>query len=124
MDISSQSAAELGRGIAAGEIDPVALTDAYLERMAIHPDADRIYSAVTAERARAEALAARERAKAGLRLSPLDGVPVSWKDLFDSAGTATESGSALLEGRVPDADAQVLANATALWGLSVWGKPI
>ena len=114
MDISSQSAAELGRGIAAGEIDPVDLTEAYLDRMANHPNAARIYSAVTAERARAEALAARDRAKSGLRLSLLDGVPVSWKDLFDSAGTATESGSALLEGRVPDHDAQVLVNATAL----------
>ena len=109
-----QSAAELGRGIAAGEIDPVDLTEAYLNRCADHPDADRIYSAVTVKRARAEALAARERAVAGLRLSPLDGVPISWKDLFDSAGTATEAGSALCEGRVPDRDAQVLSNATAL----------
>jgi hypothetical protein len=29
-------------------------------------------------------------------LGPLDGVPISWKDLFDTAGVATEAGSALL----------------------------
>ncbi|MFN6978854.1 MAG: amidase, partial [Gemmobacter sp.] len=49
---------------------------------------------------------------AGLRRGPLDGVPVSWKDLFDTAGIATEAGSALLRGRVPARDAAVLAEAT------------
>jgi aspartyl-tRNA(Asn)/glutamyl-tRNA(Gln) amidotransferase subunit A len=39
-------------------------------------------------------------------------VPLSWKDLFDTAGTATEAGTALLRGRVPDADAIVLQSAT------------
>lgn len=109
-----KSAGELGRGIEAGEIDPVALTETYLEAIDGHEHRDRIYSAVTHDRARAEAAAAAQRAKLGLRRGPLDGVPVSWKDLFDSAGTATEAGSALLKGRVPDRDARVLATATSL----------
>ena len=116
-----QSAAELGRGIGSGAIDPVALTRTYLEAIDAHPFRDRIYARVTADRAMAEAGAAAERAKAGLRLSPLDGVPISWKDLFDSAGVATEAGSALLKGRVPSSDAWVLRNATAL-GLVCLGK--
>ncbi len=116
-----QSATELGRGIGEGAIDPVALTRTYLEAIDAHPFRDRIYSAVTHDRAMAEAEAAATRAKAGFRLSPMDGVPISWKDLFDSAGTATEAGSALLKGRVPDADAWVLRNATAL-GLVCLGK--
>lgn len=115
------SAAALGRGIGSGEIDPVALTRTYLDAIDVHPDSDRIYSAVTADRAMAEAEAAAARARLGLRRSPLDGVPVSWKDLFDSAGTATEAGTALLKGRVPDTDATVLRNATAL-GLVCLGK--
>ncbi|MEC7299446.1 MAG: amidase family protein, partial [Pseudomonadota bacterium] len=61
------------------------------------------------------------RARAGTRKSPLDGVPVSWKDLFDTAGIATEAGSALLEGRVPDRDAHVLEVASA-HGLVCLGK--
>ncbi len=115
------SAGDLGRGIGAGEIDPLALAQAYLEAIDAHPAHDRIYSVVTAERALAEAGAAGARAKAGQRLGPLDGVPVSWKDLYDSAGVATEAGSALLKGRVPDRDARVLQAATQA-GLVCLGK--
>lgn len=114
-------AADLGRGIETGEIDPVALTERYLREMETHPLTGRIYARTTPERAMAEATEAARRATLGLRRSPLDGVPISWKDLFDSAGTATEAGSALLEGRVPDADARVLRNATAA-GLVCLGK--
>ncbi|WP_422048207.1 amidase [Shimia sp.] len=113
--------ADLGRGIEAGAIDPVALTETYLTAIEGHTLRDRIYSAITRERALAEAAAASERARLGLRLSPLDGVPISWKDLFDSAGVVTEAGSALLKGRVPQEDAEVLANATAM-GLICLGK--
>lgn len=117
----AMSASALGRGIEAGQIDPVALTETYLDAIAAHPFADRIYVRLTPDRARAEAHAASNRAKAGKRLSPLDGVPISWKDLFDTAGIVTEAGSMLLEGRVPDVDADVLAKATAL-GLVCLGK--
>lgn len=107
------SAAVLGRGIGAGEIDPVALTQTYLEAIDAHPLTPRIYARVTHDRALAEAEAAQARARSGHRLGPLDGVPVSWKDLFDTAGIVTEAGSALLEGRMPQEDAVVLKAATA-----------
>ncbi len=116
-----QSASELGRGIGKGEIDPTRLTEVYLDAINLHPLRDRIYSAVTAERARAEASAAAERAQTGNRLGLLDGVPISWKDLFDSAGTSTEAGSAYLKGRVPSHDARVLENATKA-GMVCLGK--
>ncbi len=115
------SAAELGRGIDAGQIDPVALTDCFLDAAQSHEFAPRIYARMTAERARQEAQAAAARARAGQRQGPLDGVPISWKDLFDTAGTATESGSALLAGRVPSRDAEVLRRAGAA-GLVCLGK--
>lgn len=116
-----QSASDLGRGIGDGEIDPVALARTYLETIDSHPFRDRIFTMVTHDRAMAEAEAAAERAKSGFRLSPLDGVPISWKDLFDTAGLPTEAGSALLKGRTPDRDAWVLRNATAM-GLVCIGK--
>ncbi|WP_436398489.1 amidase [Roseobacter sp. S98] len=115
------SATALGRGIGAGEIDPVALTKTYLAAIDGHPLRDRIYARITADRALAEAGAAAERARLGQRRSLLDGVPISWKDLFDTAGTATEAGSKLLSGRVPSRDALVLENATAA-GLVCLGK--
>ncbi len=117
----NRSAAEQGRAIEAGRIDPVELTQAFLDAIAAHPDAMRIYARTTPQRALAEARAARQRARQGLRHGPLDGVPVSWKDLFDTAGIATEAGSALLHGRVPERDARVLRHATAA-GLVCLGK--
>jgi aspartyl-tRNA(Asn)/glutamyl-tRNA(Gln) amidotransferase subunit A len=115
------TAADLGRGIGSGQIDPLRLCQTYLDAIQAHPLRDRIYARVTADRALAEAQAASDRAKSGFRLSALDGVPVSWKDLFDTAGIATEAGSTLLKDRVPDRDAEVLANATAA-GLVCLGK--
>jgi len=120
-DWLSMTAADLGRGIDTGAIDPVTLTQTYLDAIQAHPHTDKIYSAVTADRALSEAEAAKERADAKLRLGPLDGVPISWKDLFDSAGTATEAGSTLLKGRVPMRDATVLRTAT-MAGLVCLGK--
>lgn len=117
----TQSAADLGRGIGAGKIDPVALTEAFLGAIETHSSANRIYARTTPTRAINEALAARARAATGNRLGLLDGVPVSWKDLFDTAGTATEAGSALLQGRVPRRDARVLRHASAA-GLVCLGK--
>ncbi|AZV79848.1 amidase [Parasedimentitalea marina] len=113
-DWLKMSAADLGRGIESGDIDPLQLTQTYLDAIDAHPLRDRIYARVTHERALAEATAAAERARAGQRRSLLDGVPISWKDLFDTADIGTESGSDLLLGRVPDRDALVLSNATAM----------
>ena len=117
----TMTAADLGRGIGDGAIDPLDLARTYLDAIVKHPLSDRIYARVTEDRALAEAAAASGRARAGHRRSPLDGVPISWKDLFDTAGIATEAGSALLEGRTPDRDAVVLQNATAA-GLVCLGK--
>ena len=115
------TAADLGRGIDAGDIDPIDLCEAYLGAIATHEYRDQIYARLTKDRARAEAAAASVRAKSGVRRGLLDGVPISWKDLYDTAGTVTEAGSMLLEGRVPDTDAVVLANATRA-GLVCLGK--
>ncbi|NNE79857.1 MAG: amidase [Silicimonas sp.] len=115
------SATDLGRRIGTGAIDPVALTEAYLDAIANSPLAPRIYVHVTAERARREAAAAADRARAGSRLSALDGVPISWKDLYHTAGVESTSGSAMLAGRIPKRDAKVVQNAGKA-GLVCLGK--
>jgi len=117
----TEGAVALGDGIETGRIDPVSLTETFLAAIEAHPHAARIYARVTADRARDEARAASARARAGMRHGRLDGVPLSWKDLFDSAGTATENGSALLAGRVPTRDARLLEVATRA-GLVCLGK--
>lgn len=115
------TAAALGRGIGAGEIDPRALAEAHLDAIAAHAEAERVYARVTPARARAEAAAAAERARLGVRRGPLDGVPISLKDLFDTAGVETEAGSRLLAGRTPDRDAPCVARLTAA-GMVCLGK--
>jgi aspartyl-tRNA(Asn)/glutamyl-tRNA(Gln) amidotransferase subunit A len=118
---ANMTAAELGRAIGEGRINPVELAEACLDAIERHPLAARIYARTTPDRARPEAMAAAERARSGFRRGPLDGVPISWKDLFDTAGIATEAGSALLKGRVPTHDAAVLQTATHA-GLVCLGK--
>lgn len=115
------SACDLGRGIAAGAIDPVDLCAAFLDAAGAHPARDRIFTMLTSGRAQGEALAARARAKDGVRHGVLDGVPISWKDLYDTSGYATEAGTKLLAGRVPERDAEVLAEASRA-GLVCLGK--
>jgi len=116
-----RTAADLGREIEAGRINPVELAEFFLDAIDAHPLSPRIYARTTALRARGEAMGAASRAKLGLRRGPLDGVPVSWKDLFDTADVATEAGSALLRNRIPVADAEVLRVATGQ-GLVCLGK--
>jgi aspartyl-tRNA(Asn)/glutamyl-tRNA(Gln) amidotransferase subunit A len=119
--MDKRTAGELGRAIGAGKVHPVELVEAQLAAINAHPLAPRIYARLTPDRARAEAMAAAGRARAGLRKGLLDGVPLSWKDLFDTGGTATEAGSALLKHRIPPADAEVVARAM-LAGLVCLGK--
>ncbi len=118
---SKMTALELGRAIAAGRLDPVALAEALLEQIP-REDADgRIFVRLLRDRTLDEAHAARARAWAGLSRSPLDGVPVAWKDNVETAGAITAAGSALLRNHVPARDAGVLARATRA-GLVFLGK--
>ncbi|QYK41605.1 MAG: amidase [Paracoccaceae bacterium] len=107
------TAGDLGRAIGAGRINAMELTEAFLDAIAAHPEGGRIYARMTPRRARSMAMAAADRAKAGRRIGPLDGVPLSWKDNIDAAGAYCEAGSALLKGRIPEQDATILHTATA-----------
>jgi aspartyl-tRNA(Asn)/glutamyl-tRNA(Gln) amidotransferase subunit A len=115
------TALALGAGIGDGTIDPVALTDYFLDRIERLDAEHKVYILPTPARARAEAKAAQQRQQDGRRLGPLDGVPMSWKDLFDTAGVATTFGSALFRDRLPAKDAGVLRRATRA-GMVCLGK--
>ncbi len=107
-----KTASQIGRDIAAGKTDPVELLDEVIEKINQHASCNDIFARVTKDRAGTEAQNSRNRQKAGDLQGPFDGVPVSWKDLFDTAGIPTESGSKLLAGRTPQADCEAIANAT------------
>jgi len=112
LGILNVTAAELGWAIDAGKVDPIEVTKAFLSQIESSPHSDDIYVRVTAKRALEEAHEASKRAKSGMRKGPFDGVPVSWKDLFDTANIETESGTQLLKGRKPAQDCQVIRRAT------------
>jgi aspartyl-tRNA(Asn)/glutamyl-tRNA(Gln) amidotransferase subunit A len=120
-ELLKETASELGRMIEAGTVSPTEATETYLTAIEEHPLSARIYARTTRERALSEAKAATDRAVEGARNGPLDGVPISWKDLFDTAGSGTEAGSAFLKDRVPNEDAEVVKNATHA-GLVCLGK--
>ncbi len=119
--LSRASAAGVGRLLAGGALDPVEVTEFFLGR--IDEAAKRnVFLCVTGERARREAEASRARYREGRALGPLDGVPVSWKDLFDVAGSPTTAGSALFRDSTPaKRDAPVVANLAAA-GMVSLGK--
>lgn len=119
-NLARLSAAAMGRAFAAGQASPVALADYLLERIA--QQTSPIFLAVTAERARSEARAAEARLRAGTPLSPLDGVPIAWKDLIDMQGERTTAGSQTRRDSAPArADATIVANAAAA-GMVSLGK--
>ncbi len=108
-----KSAADQGRALATGTIDARTLAEAYLDRIDAHPDGSRIYTRTTPGRAREDADAAAKRLTEGRPAGPLDGVPISWKDLYDVAGYGCEGGTKLLAGRIAEEDAAVVARGTA-----------
>ena len=105
------TATEIGNRISAGKICPVEITEAYLDKIDSYPHSDSIFTEVMNESALTEACESRIRAKNNNRLSVLDGVCISWKDLCDTSGIATEAGSALLKNRIPSTNAVIIENA-------------
>jgi aspartyl-tRNA(Asn)/glutamyl-tRNA(Gln) amidotransferase subunit A len=90
------------------EVSPVELTRACLDRIEKRNPTLNAFITVTAESALAEARAAEIEIGHGEWRGPLHGIPVALKDLIDTAGTRTTSGSELHEHRVPTEDAEVV----------------
>jgi aspartyl-tRNA(Asn)/glutamyl-tRNA(Gln) amidotransferase subunit A len=99
--------------MARGELSPVALTEAYLDRIERYDTTVRAYLHVRAEQALADARQAEADLRSGHRLGPLQGIPFGLKDNIDVAGVPTTAASRVLAGRIPAAHAPV---ATALLG--------
>ena len=115
------SAAELGHAFEINQSDPVEVVEAFFDSIQESKLKNRIYVTLTKARAVSEAEDSRKRQRQNLRLGPLDGVPVSWKDLFDVAGYETNAGSNLLKGRASKNDCSALKNAS-MNGLVTLGK--
>ncbi|HEX7000703.1 MAG TPA: amidase family protein [Trueperaceae bacterium] len=114
-DMTRLGVSGLGDAYRAGDLDPVEVTRAMLERAEEHPHGRLVYRKLTEERALAQAERASRMFASGVDCGPLQGVPVAVKDLVDMEGEVSAAGSrALLGLRAPAAeDAPVLARLDA-----------
>lgn len=93
---------ELQQALSSGETSSLALTQAALARIEDpHGEGARAFTKVYREQALAAAQASDTLRSAGLSRSPIDGLPISIKDLFDVAGEVTLAGSVVLEDALP-----------------------
>ena len=104
-----------------GETTPSRVTDEYLARIAKLDDKVGAYLTVTADHARAAARASDERYRQGRPIGPLDGAPITLKDVFCTKGIRTTCASKILEQFVPPYDATV-AERLAKAGAILLGK--
>jgi len=93
---------QLAADLAAGRTSAQALTEAALARAQdAAGEGPRVFTRLSAERALAIARASDLLRAAGMVRSPLEGIPVSIKDLFDVAGEVTTAGSKVLQDAAP-----------------------
>lgn len=106
--------AELAASLNAGRTTSVALTEQALERIDGHrTSGGTAFLEVDAKGALAAAAAADQARAAGYVASPLAGLPISVKDLFDVRGQVTRAGSRALDGTAAAADAPAVARLRA-----------
>jgi aspartyl-tRNA(Asn)/glutamyl-tRNA(Gln) amidotransferase subunit A len=91
------------------KLSPVELVDASLARIDRLDGAIKAWAAIDRTRARSAAAELDREAREGRFRGPLHGMPVGIKDIFYTAGLATEAGSKALAGFVPDFDAEAVA---------------
>src|SRR5690348_12562422 len=120
-EITTWSATEIARRVAAGDASAAEVVEAHVGRIEA---VNRRLNAVVANRfaeARAEARTADEGRRRGEPLGPLHGVPVTVKDMFDVAGLPTTLGLPRWAGRVTVEDAAAVARLRRA-GAIVLGK--
>jgi aspartyl-tRNA(Asn)/glutamyl-tRNA(Gln) amidotransferase subunit A len=112
------SLAQLSADLATGRTTSRALTEGCLAAIADPKgEGGRAFVHVDPDRALSAADASDRRRREGRALSPLDGLVISIKDLFDVEGQTTRAGSVLLTGDAParrDADAVARLRAAGM----------
>lgn len=100
---------EAGRALRNGSISCDELTRDALERIARLNASLNAFITVTREAARARAQALDQELANGIDRGPLHGIPIAHKDCFSTKGVRTTGGSKILADRVPDHDAEIVA---------------
>lgn len=99
------------------------LTEEALQRAsAADGEGSRVFTRLYPSQARAAATAADALRPVGLLRSPIDGLPVSIKDLFDVAGETTLAGSVALREAPPATETAVVVQRLINAGASIIGR--
>ena len=115
-EIIFSDATKLAELIRTKEVSPVEVVQAHLDRVAaVNPKINAIVT--LADGALKAAKAAEAAVLAGDELGPLHGVPFTVKDSIDPADVATQRGSPIFKGRVPDVDATSVARMKKAGGI-------
>ncbi len=112
---------EIARRIRSGDLSPVAVVDACLERIESLEPAIHAWVSVDAVGARETARVLEAEARAGRFRGPLHGVPVGLKDIYDVAGMVTTSGAAPFAHERAQTDAAAVARLRHA-GVVILGK--
>src|ERR1700742_2484180 len=109
-------ATKLAALIRTGEVSPVEVIKAHLDRIAaINPKVNAVVTIVE------DALKSARKAEAAVRrgdeLGPLHGVPFTAKDSIDTAMVPTQRGTPIFKGRTPATDATSVARLKQAGGI-------
>ncbi len=114
------SLAAASRLLAERKISALELTKSVLDRIAAQDPKLNAFLLITAERALREARAADRAIRAG-KAGPLTGIPLAYKDIYETAGVRTTAHSRLLAENVPLRDAETVRRLGAA-GAVMLGK--
>jgi aspartyl-tRNA(Asn)/glutamyl-tRNA(Gln) amidotransferase subunit A len=115
------SIAELRARIADGRLSHESLVEQAIEG-ADRPAAAHVFTMRFDAAAREQARHADTRLRLGVPLAPLDGLPVTVKDLYDVAGTTTLAGSVLRRDAAPATEDAVAVSRLRTAGAAITGK--
>src|SRR5688500_18582087 len=120
-DICELNLTELCKLLAARELSSSEAVNAALNRLELLESKLNAFITVTGEQAIAEAKKADDEIARGRYRGPLHGVPVTIKDLFETAGVRTTAGSKILADWIPETDSAVAERLRAA-GAIIIGK--
>ena len=111
------SALDLARRVETGDLKPRAIVELCAEAIAAREPATRAFVVLDLDAAR------RAAEESHLTVSPLRGLPVAFKDIFDTADLPTQYGSPIYAGFRPRADATAVALTRRSGGIVI-GKTV
>lgn len=109
LEICYMGAGDLSKLVQSKEISPVEIIEAHLTRIDATEPVLNSFITLLADQARKAARKAEKDIQAGRYKGPLHGIPVALKDLYNTGGVRTTSGSRIFDTFIPTEDCTVAA---------------